>query len=356
MKKGVDIVERSNAIQGWRGLAIIMIFLAHTGTFIRPDMTLFSDFGEKGVYIFIVLSGTLLYKNSLTKDYAGNLKDGFRYALGKVKRLYPLHLILWLIMFVVTTTKDNLIRHIIYSMFNVSLTQSFIPFSGIINSFNGPSWYLSMCLFLWVMTPIFIKVVEQYHLRDRKGKPFFVSALIWILWINVGNLVLRLVASMSSTINPSWFERWLLYSCPLLDFIIFVMAYFGCEYFDQKKDRSGFRLLIATILIIFSVMLKGNIPVLWNTPFVASIILFVTHTLNDTESIITRVMSCKPLVFMGNVSSYFFLIHGVVNLLIARTNLENMRPWIFFIAFAISLISSCLVYRFMRLRKKSLSF
>lgn len=349
-------MERSNAIQGWRGLAIIMVFLAHTRTFIRPDMTLFSDFGEKGVYIFIVLSGTLLYKNSLTKDYAGSLKDGFRYALGKVKRLYPLHLVLWLIMFAATTTKDNLIRHIIYSVFNVSLTQSFVPFSGIINSFNGPSWYLSMCLFLWVMTPVFIKFVEQYHLRDRKGKLFFVSAIIWILWLNIGNLVLRLIKSMSSTINPSWFERWLLYSCPLLDFVIFVMAYFGCEYFEQKQNRSGFRLLIATILIVLSAVLKGNIPILWNTPFVASIILLVTHTLNNTEAMLTKIMSCKPLVFMGNVSSYFFLIHGVVNLLISGTALENMCPCVFFISFAISLVFSYLIYCFVRLRKKALLF
>lgn len=349
-------MERSNAIQGWRGLAIIMVFLAHTRTFISPDMTLFSDFGEKGVYIFIVLSGILLYKNSLTKAYAGNLKDGFRYALGKVKHLYPLHLVLWLIMFLATTTKDNLMRQIVYSVFNVSLTQSFIPFSGIINSFNGPSWYLSMCLFLWVMTPVFITFVERYHLRDRKGKPFFVSALIWILWLNIGNLVLRLITSMSSAINPSWFERWLLYSCPLLDFVIFVMAYFGCGYFEQKRINQGEQLLIATVVIVLSIALKGNIPILWNIPFVASIILLVTHTLNNKEAILTNIMSCKLLVFMGNISSYFFLIHGVINLLISGTDLENMRPWIFFISFAVSLVLSYLIYCFTRSRKKALSF
>ena len=64
-----------------------MIFWAHTRTFLSEELMIFSDFGEKGVYIFIAISGVLLWQNSQKKDYAGNIRDGFRYAVNKVKRL-----------------------------------------------------------------------------------------------------------------------------------------------------------------------------------------------------------------------------------------------------------------------------
>lgn len=344
-------MERKNAIQGWRGLAIIMIFLAHTRSFLIQDMSLFSDFGEKGVYIFLVISGVLLYRNSLVKDYAGNLKDGFRYAVNKVKHLYPLHLALWLVLFILTTTKANLIRNIIYSIFNVSLTQSFVPFSGIINAFNGPSWYLSMCMFLWILTPAFIKFVNRCKLKEKDGKLFLTCALIWVLWLNIGNLFLGFVTKLDSRINPNWFERWLLYSCPVLDFVIFAMAYFGYGYFSSKQSKSWLRLFFAAAIIVISVVTKGNVPILWNVPFAAAIIFLVTYTLNEENSFITKMMCWKPMVYMGNISSYFFLTHGVVNLIISRTDLKKMRPFIFVISFAISFGASCLLYHLTERRK-----
>lgn len=347
-------MERSNAIQGWRGIAILMVFLSHTRTFLSPNLALFSDFGEKGVYIFIAISGILLCKNSLVKDYSGDLRDGFRYAVNKVRRLYPLHFVLWMIMFFATTTKENLKRNIIFSIFNISLTQSFIPFSGIINSFNGPSWYLSMCLFLWILTPVFIKYVNYYHLKDIAGKLFLACALIWGIWLNIGNLFLEFVASMSYRINPSWFERWLLYSCPLLDFIIYIMAFWGYEYFSQKKDKSVLLIFISFCLIIVSIVLKGNIPILYNIPFFMAIIIIIGHTLNYKDSIITKIIICRPLVYIGNLSSYFFLIHGVINLLIVRTELKNLHPWIFFISFTISLSISSMIYFAEKFHKRSL--
>lgn len=336
---------RSNkVIQGWRAIAILMIFLAHTRTFIIEDLTLFSDFGEKGVYIFIVISGVLLYQNSQTKNYAGSLKDGIKYALRKVKVLYPMHICLWLIMFLVTTTKDNLIRNIIFSLFNVTLTQSFIPFSGVINSFNGPSWYLSMCLLLWMLTPLFIKSATS--LRSKNGqiaaKSFAILLFIWVLWLNGAHLLMRIIENNITFINIDWFERWLVYSCPVLDFLIFAIAYWGCELFSGKHSR--FKLVISIIVIAGSIAIKGNIPLFYNIPFVVAIIYIITYSIDNQDTYFNKILCLDSIVFIGNISPYFFLIHGVVNLLINRTRFVNLRPWVFVCSFMISFGLSSVLY------------
>lgn len=345
-------MKRSNTIQCWRGLAILMIFWAHTRTFLSEELMIFSDFGEKGVYIFIAISGVLLWQNSQKKDYAGNIRDGFRYAVNKVKRLYRLHFFLWLVMFTATTTNENWIRNVVYSVFNLSLTQSFIPFSGIINSFNGPSWYLSMCMFLWILTPPFIKLVDRLQLNRKElvGKLFFVSLLAWVVWLNLGILFLHYVQIAFLKINPDWFERWLLYSCPLLDFIIYLCAFWGFGYFSQSKGKHTGCILLAVLVVVVSVLTKGEVPVLYNIPFVIAVIYLITYTVN--QEICIRINPLfKFLAFYGNISSYFFLVHGVVNLLINRTALVNMSPWVFLISLAGSTAISYCLYYWTRRRK-----
>lgn len=345
-------MKRSNMIQCWRGVAILMIFWAHTRAFLSEKVMIFSDFGEKGVYIFIAISGVLLWQNSQQKDYAGNIRDGFRYAANKIKRLYPLHFFLWSIMFMATTTDANWIRNVIYSIFNLSLTQDFIPFSGIINSFNGPSWYLSMCMFLWILTPPFIKFVECLQLKRKKvlGKFFVESLLAWVIWLNLGTLFLHYVQTEFSKINPDWFERWLLYSCPVLDFIIYLCAFWGFGYFSQCREKHTEYILLAVLVIAVSVLTKGKIPILHNIPFVIAVIYLITYTVNF-ELYIRINPLFKLLVFYGNISSYFFLIHGVVNMLINRTVLVNMRPWVFLISFVFSTAVSYCLYCWTKHRK-----
>ena len=249
-------------------------------------------------------------------------------------------------MFTATTTNENWIRNVVYSVFNLSLTQSFIPFSGIINSFNGPSWYLSMCMFLWILTPPFIKLVDRLQLNRKElvGKLFFVSLLAWVVWLNLGILFLHYVQIAFLKINPDWFERWLLYSCPLLDFIIYLCAFWGFGYFSQSKGKHTGCILLAVLVVVVSVLTKGEVPVLYNIPFVIAVIYLITYTVN--QEICIRINPLfKFLAFYGNISSYFFLVHGVVNLLINRTALVNMRPWVFLISLAGSTaISYCLYY------------
>lgn len=357
MQKG-DSVKRFEVIQGCRFVAIFMIYLAHTRSFLVPGMELFSDFGEKGVYIFIVLSGILLYRNSGRKNYAGTIKDGMKYAILKIKSLYWLHFLMWLVMFIVTVSQENLFRSVVYSAFNLTLTQSFIPFSGIINSFNGPSWYLSMCMFLWVLTPPYI---NWYNKRMKNGDLIRTTKrmnglliLTWLIWLNCGTLLIWVVQNKIPQINSDWFSRWLLYSCPVLDFVIYLLAFWNTKLFcDKIFSYSKTKMTIAVVVVLISMVTKGEIPIVYNIPFVLSIIYIINYLIDHPELLMSRALSRKGLVFAGNISSYFFLIHGPVNMIINKTILAAYTPIAFFISLVISSCLSMLAYTFhLRMKKR----
>lgn len=340
--------KKNKVIQGCRAIAMLMIFFAHTATFLKPGVTWFSGLGEQGVYIFIVISGMLLYRNSLSKEYGGSLKDGFCYAKTKVKSLYWLHVIMWAVMFLLTVSKFNLKRSVVYSIFNLSLTQSFIPFSGIINSFNGPSWYLSMCVFLWLLTSPFMKWYEGHEENNSKSilsrNLIIVLSLIWIIWLNAGNVIIWGVDQYMPMINSDWFARWLLYSCPVLDFLIYVLAFCESRVLCVGEKYSKSNTAIAVLVVVASFVSKGNIPVVYNVPFALAVIYLVNYFIDNSENWFSKLLSSDAIVFFGNLSAYFFLIHGPVNYIINRTKLAEKTPLAFLVAFLISSVASAVFY------------
>lgn len=77
--------SRLDSIQGLRAVAYIAIFISHTGT---GD---YGCLGAWGVSVFLVMSGFLMMMSYLKKDNIP--KFGLGFAWGKVKKLYPLHVV-----------------------------------------------------------------------------------------------------------------------------------------------------------------------------------------------------------------------------------------------------------------------
>ena len=101
-------MNRIKSIQGIRALAILMVFLSHTQTFISTDLSFFLSWGRKGVYIFILISGMLLAIGT-PKAYRGTFYEGITLVFKKVKKLYWLHFIMWLFMLIFTWNKLSLV-------------------------------------------------------------------------------------------------------------------------------------------------------------------------------------------------------------------------------------------------------
>ena len=158
---------RIESIQIIRAIAFILIFLSHVGLI---------STGPIGVSLFLVLSGfcmTYAYLDRPEKTPIPNLRNNLRFAWGKVKKLYPLHVIT--LLFVALIIFGELILHKGsgteipeqggYFIANALLLQSWIPWRDGYFSFNAVSWYLSTSAFSYF---VFLWVFRIIQSKDKK--------------------------------------------------------------------------------------------------------------------------------------------------------------------------------------------
>lgn len=145
--------------QGLKGYAIALIFVSHFSFgFNAWGINLTSWWGALGVEIFIIISGYLLMEHHFNEGI--ELK---RYVVQRVKKFYPLHMITLLMALPLSITillKMN--REAWFALpLNVLLLQSWIPDQSVYFSYNAVSWYLSVLLFLAIISPLVIRVYKK---------------------------------------------------------------------------------------------------------------------------------------------------------------------------------------------------
>ena len=136
---------------------------------------------------------TYAYLDRPEKTPIPNLRNNLRFAWGKVKKLYPLHVIT--LLFVALIIFGELILHKGsgteipeqggYFIANALLLQSWIPWRDGYFSFNAVSWYLSTTAFSYFLFPTVFKVIQS---KDKKriiklagiilGLMIFISVII----------------------------------------------------------------------------------------------------------------------------------------------------------------------------------
>ena len=85
--------KRIDSLQGLRACGLLSIFFSHS-------VEGYASFGAAGVSIFLILSGFLLAYGYLQRDTAlrqPSLANNLRFAVQKIKKLYPLHLVTMLL-------------------------------------------------------------------------------------------------------------------------------------------------------------------------------------------------------------------------------------------------------------------
>lgn len=326
-------------IQGMRTVAICMIFISHTSVFLTTNQKLISNlsvWGRYGVYIFLVISGVLLASKSRVKEYHGTFSEGIEYALPKIKKLYWLHLLMWLaVALLLVLRKEFDYKQVIFSIFNLTLTQSFVPFSGIINSFNGPSWYLSMCVFIWVFTPWFIKKTNDAKITKNKLFTRIVFVLVFrICWIAIARWIVLFVGSHYLIIDVSWFESWLTYYCPLLCMCTYIIAFYVRKLFMDYKPNIGMVFIFATFIVIVSLKLRSE------TLLIGAIAILVSVFADTENKLVVILLQNKTMNRLGDLSSYIFLVHGPVNYWLRDFGDKIPIPFKFFLSLGITLLLS----------------
>lgn len=311
------IRQRIDSLQALRAWAFLGIFFLHAG------LMNFIDCAKLGVSVFFVMSGFLMTYSYENAEFMTSPGKCLSFSLGKIKKLYPLHLITMIASAVLSAAAlashgcrpGSIIKLCGEIVLNVTLLQSWVPDSRINVSLNGVAWYLSVALFLYFMFPWIKKAIE----RNSLIRLCIISICILAAEISACILLIGIVGSGS----PIYI--WFMYCFPVFrlgDFFtgcVLKRIFCECSVKNIGMARATiYEVLAAAITVLALIWLhqKPRNIILqalnnWTTIYIplASVwvILFAV-----CKGWLTRILSNKAAVFVGNISAYAFLIHYVL--------------------------------------------
>lgn len=336
-----------------RALAILGIFLAHTSVWLPDEWGMFTNvvgkLGSSSVVTFFMLSGFLLaYKNKFIPNLAK--REVIISAWKKVSKMYGLYIITMLVAFLSKwpDAPKYWLQALICLPFQLTMTQAFIPVYWVTNSFNGPAWFLSALFGIWILIYIFPNVVNRLlALPAKRCLVCIIGVLIiQIAWLLFVKSFIYPVFSKSHCLM--WGYDWLVYSNPVLCFSEYIVGALIGRICAQRQFTLALQnmsaLLAICMMTIFVIMKIEQVRILtiWIV-MVECIVCVGLAAIISPKSIGYKVLSSHLLVWFGNISGYFFLIHGAVNFAM-RATVENVipKPWIFFVSLSVStILSAC---------------
>ena len=299
---------RIPALQGLRAIAFIAIFLSHSG--FLP----FDSAGRWGVSIFFVLSGFLMTYNYY--DRAG-ISNPFKFAYTKIRKLYPLHIVTMIaavpIVLIRIFQGTQTIPVLALNLgLNALLIQEWFPNLNYYCALNQVAWYLCACTFHYFCFPFILKLIKTWKTK----KPAVISIIILIAF-QTG------ISAIGSAQDNFDVIKWLTYNFPLTRLADFAIgAFLGYLFLKRKTEintaLAGILETAVAALIILSVYISLSGKTILGRPYTRYTLLFIPTTIEfiwliaNSKGIISKLLSCSPMVKLGNLSTCTFLIHQLV--------------------------------------------
>lgn len=317
-------------LQGLRGYAICLIFISHCNLMLNGDGRNVTDYlGALGVSIFIMLSGYLSVFNYRVNDNS-NIKSYFK---RKFLKFYPLHIITLLV--ALPFSIKQLVGLDYCALFgllsNLLLIQSWIPASSIYFSYNAVAWYLSLntfficCAYIW----------KKLYRIDSWGQI--------LMLLVVMEFVLALFFQNCK------YNHWLLYVCPLIRLIDYIIGggVKNCLHKCNVSKCLG-ELMVFIAIIVLSILayysFEHSSAFLLSFAWALPVMLLISglDVCGNRSTIVNNIFSNKFIVFIGEISFEFFLIHQLIIRYLSFINKYiQFENYIYLIAFCITV---CMAY------------
>ena len=344
--------ERLNQIQGIRALAMLGIFFAHT-TMWLPDtlhayVPLILKLGRSGVAAFFILSGFLLsYKQTEVPKL--NFWKAVKAAWKKVSKMYVLYIltiVVCLIFNLPPSAHDWLIQSI-FLIFHITLTQDFIPFAALINAFNAPAWFLSALFGIWILLYMFPNAVNAM-LRFSPGKcvvaiiALFAIQVVWLICVRYG------ISAILPQRYLAWCHDWLVYNNPILCLSEYCVGVLVGRFCVQRQYSVTVQNILSAVAVLVSLLYVINyFTIRIDTSMSDMVIAECLVTLGliaimSSDSIGYKIMSIRSIVWFGNVSGYFFIIHTAVLFSMKTIYTYVPKPWLILLSLVMCVLLSAL--------------
>lgn len=302
---------RLPSLTALRFVAAFLVFIFHVhylGVFNNASVQKWYDFltnsaGTIGVSFFFVLSGFVLTWAAKPTDTMG------RFWRRRFFKIYPSHIAVWLIIVAMLFASGTTIRSG-PAVANLFLVNSWVPqMDNLIFAVNGVTWSLSTEIAFYLLFPFLILAINKIPANR-----------LWYWAVGVAALALS-VPLLSTTFLPdapmfpvydqfSWPQMWFAYQFPLvrcLEFIVGIL--FARIVLSGRWGRIGLGPAALGVLAVYVASLW--LPELWTfaAPYALPLGLLISAAATRDVAGRETPLARRPLVWLGEISYAFFLIH-----------------------------------------------
>ena len=286
------------SLQSIRFIFALMIFVHH---FCQPQIV---QFGTFPVTFFLVLSGFML-----TMGYSERILKGEITSLGFIRkriiRIFPLNWVTLILALFVPIDWNMNLHYYIVRVVNALLLQSWVPLSSIYFSGNAVAWFLSDIFFFYLVFPFVLKILSS------KYNHLVMAALLLIYMVLI------------QVIPDSWSHPFI-YISPIfriVDFCLGIYLYLLWKSFPHNSKYSfcfnSVIELLACLISVFFVLVYPFIAVRYSLAslyWIPSVILILAFIKSESGGggMLSRLLSCRYLTYLGSLSFAFYMFHLIV--------------------------------------------
>ncbi|MDA9499419.1 acyltransferase family protein [Bradyrhizobium sp. CCBAU 11357] len=349
--------EKIGAVNGFRGLAILMVILFHllvpftssAPAFpgeLDPNglLAIVAKHGFLGVNIFFVLSGFVLYLPYRTKKRAiGRLADFPHFYWHRAARLLPLYYTVVLVT-VALHAKSPAGSHSWYLELGGMLSTLFIFVPhGFMPPSNPVLWSVGVEIWFSLLFPLLILLTARFGLR----RLLLLSVVICSAFVVAGHLI---AVDRIGMFRP--FVGGIFGSC-----YQFIFGMLVCDLFVKSSDSASLRrfhsrwLLPGLLLMIAAIYLKDNGPwavsILYATIFCAGFAMVLLAVLCGAWSA-NRLFEAWPIQVIGCMCYSIYAWHSIIMVEMIPPDTSPLRDTLrlSFPYLAITILLSALSYRY----------
>ncbi len=282
------------SLTGLRAIAAIVVILYHmwSGTLATEACM--------AMITMMAMSGMV---NALHHASAADSRHNYRqYVVSRLMRIVPLH---WLTLGLLLVAGRHDASWKLLG--NALLLHAWIPDLAVCYGYNTMSWFLSALIPCYLLLPWLCRRLQTLAIKWQVGllACLLVAEAAWLLTLPSGE-----------------FAVWAAYVAPPMQLINFtggivacnVCLHLHCHPITTRQATLVELAVVATVVGVAWSTHTGPLPARLGAPYClwALLLLLVTLAVNNgCGGIVTRMLSCRPMQWLGGISFEMFMLHGM---------------------------------------------
>lgn len=280
------------SLQGLRALAMMGIFLFHSGLLIN---------GTFPVIFFFILSGFVLYWSYSSSIIQINISKIIFWVKNRMKKMYPIHIITFVMsIFIRYDWIMNLsnIEILTSAVLNIILLQTLVPKYAY--SFNGLSWFLSVIMILYVLALPLIYVINKI-------------GLVKIEYI----IIILLLKYLISIINNYYNLQLDLYTSPFYRIFDFILGMLIANMLINKKEYNNkkntrYTVYEIIIFVVFFIIYISTFFIKVEGVVYSIIFTILIYVIAQEKGFISKLLKLSILQKLATISFEFYMVHELI--------------------------------------------